>query len=421
MKSRRVRSAQGWEALLLLASAGLTHAQGPGALTLTSRNSTLSLRGPCGGPACAADFTSQSLSSATGPLSAGWQGFAVEGQAEFANAAAPTSEVATALTASLGAAGTEDGGQGFSTVQLSDDVRFTVDRSCVFTLSLDLGGSLPPNVQGPPPSVMWYTNTTGLHLTIAPGGSGDIFNVPNGFWSGTEGAGGYGYAPGATWRFSAFLSPGSYEYYLSDSFTSFVQPPVPPAQGAITVAGMLTAEPCLTVLQQPGGTVLLCDSTPQVTLTATAAGSADAGTISYRWQWRPSSGDAWGNIAAGPNTGGSGPIVSFTASDPSLGPLLMDFGPGQGSLPTLARPEFRCRISNACTSVTTTSAVLSTCAANCDCSTAAPVLNVNDFACFLNRYASGDPRANCDGSTAAPVLNVLDFACFLNRFAVGCP
>ena len=28
--------------------------------------------------------------------------------------------------------------------------------------------------------------------------------------------------------------------------------------------------------------------------------------------------------------------------------------------------------------------------------------------------------ANCDGSTTAPVLNVLDFSCFLNRFAAGC-
>lgn len=27
---------------------------------------------------------------------------------------------------------------------------------------------------------------------------------------------------------------------------------------------------------------------------------------------------------------------------------------------------------------------------------------------------------NCDGSTTPPVLNVLDFACFLNRFAAGC-
>jgi hypothetical protein len=60
------------------------------------------------------------------------------------------------------------------------------------------------------------------------------------------------------------------------------------------------------------------------------------------------------------------------------------------------------------------------CYANCDGSTAAPVLNVQDFTCFLTRYASGDAYANCDGSTAAPVLNVQDFSCFLQRYASGC-
>jgi hypothetical protein len=60
------------------------------------------------------------------------------------------------------------------------------------------------------------------------------------------------------------------------------------------------------------------------------------------------------------------------------------------------------------------------CYANCDGSTLAPVLNVQDFACYLNRYAAGDTRANCDGSTTPPVLNVNDFSCFLNAFAAGC-
>ncbi len=60
------------------------------------------------------------------------------------------------------------------------------------------------------------------------------------------------------------------------------------------------------------------------------------------------------------------------------------------------------------------------CYANCDGSTTAPVLNVLDFTCFLNRFAAADTYANCDGSTTAPVLNVLDFTCFLNRFAAGC-
>jgi hypothetical protein len=61
------------------------------------------------------------------------------------------------------------------------------------------------------------------------------------------------------------------------------------------------------------------------------------------------------------------------------------------------------------------------CYANCDGSTAPPILNVNDFACFLSRFAAGDAYANCDGSTAAPTLNVNDFTCFTARFAAGCP
>jgi hypothetical protein len=62
-----------------------------------------------------------------------------------------------------------------------------------------------------------------------------------------------------------------------------------------------------------------------------------------------------------------------------------------------------------------------TCYANCDRSTAPPVLNVADFVCFQSEFAAGDPRANCDGSTGPPTLNVADFVCFLSRFAAGCP
>ncbi len=63
----------------------------------------------------------------------------------------------------------------------------------------------------------------------------------------------------------------------------------------------------------------------------------------------------------------------------------------------------------------------SACYANCDNSTQAPILNVADFTCFLNRFAAGDSYANCDQSTQPPVLNVADFTCFLNQFAAGCP
>jgi len=61
------------------------------------------------------------------------------------------------------------------------------------------------------------------------------------------------------------------------------------------------------------------------------------------------------------------------------------------------------------------------CYANCDQSTTAPVLNVNDFICFQAAFAAGDPYANCDGSTQVPVLNVNDFICFQSQFAAGCP
>jgi len=61
------------------------------------------------------------------------------------------------------------------------------------------------------------------------------------------------------------------------------------------------------------------------------------------------------------------------------------------------------------------------CYANCDASTLAPVLNVTDFICFLNRFAAADTWANCDASTNPPVLNVNDFVCFNNAFVGGCP
>jgi hypothetical protein len=70
------------------------------------------------------------------------------------------------------------------------------------------------------------------------------------------------------------------------------------------------------------------------------------------------------------------------------------------------------------------------CYANCDGNSIDPVLNVEDFTCFINEFASGltlqpeqqiEHYANCDGSTTVPVLNVEDFICFINAFAAGCP
>jgi hypothetical protein len=60
------------------------------------------------------------------------------------------------------------------------------------------------------------------------------------------------------------------------------------------------------------------------------------------------------------------------------------------------------------------------CYANCDGSTQAPYLTINDFVCFQSRFASGQSYANCDGSTANPILTVNDFICFQSAFAAGC-
>jgi hypothetical protein len=70
------------------------------------------------------------------------------------------------------------------------------------------------------------------------------------------------------------------------------------------------------------------------------------------------------------------------------------------------------------------------CYANCDGSTAEPILTVDDFICFVNEFALAHALppaqqvthyANCDGSTTQPVLTVNDFVCFINEFAQGCP
>jgi hypothetical protein len=70
-----------------------------------------------------------------------------------------------------------------------------------------------------------------------------------------------------------------------------------------------------------------------------------------------------------------------------------------------------------------------TCYPNCDGSTTPPILNVEDFTCFINEFAAAQALpheqqlghyANCDNSTTPPVLNVEDFTCFINAFAQGC-
>jgi hypothetical protein len=70
------------------------------------------------------------------------------------------------------------------------------------------------------------------------------------------------------------------------------------------------------------------------------------------------------------------------------------------------------------------------CYANCDRNATQPLLNVEDFTCFINAFVQGaalphhlqlDHYANCDQSTTPPALNIHDFNCFINAYALGCP
>ncbi|MFN0131096.1 MAG: S8 family serine peptidase [Phycisphaerales bacterium] len=133
-----------------------------------------------------------------------------------------------------------------------------------------------------------------------------------------------------------------------------------------------------------------------VMLTASASGTAP---IVYQWRFNTT------NLANG------GRFSGVDSPTLTINPVnLADAG------------SYDLVVTNACGNATSQPATLTvTCYVNCDGSSAAPILNVNDFTCFLNRFAAGDTYANCDGSTIAPTLNVNDFTCFLNRFAAGCP
>ena len=126
--------------------------------------------------------------------------------------------------------------------------------------------------------------------------------------------------------------------------------------------------------------------------------AAAPGATSYRWR---RNGIALSD--GGPISGATGPVLSLATVSAS------DAG------------WYTCVATNECGSVASVAALLTVaCYANCDGSTVAPILNVNDFVCFQTRFAAANPYANCDGSTVPPVLNVNDFICFQTRFAAGC-
>jgi hypothetical protein len=130
-----------------------------------------------------------------------------------------------------------------------------------------------------------------------------------------------------------------------------------------------------------------------------------AGYASLTYQWRKD------DVPLSNGQSASGSVIAGAST-----PFLFVSGLDGGDSGT-----YDVRVSSACGVLISDPVAVSLCAANCDGSTIPPILNINDFQCFLNEFAAGDLRANCDGSTNPPVLNANDFQCFVNLFAAGCP
>jgi outer membrane protein assembly factor BamB len=203
--------------------------------------------------------------------------------------------------------------------------------------------------------------------------------------------------------------------------------PVPLADGRVLLSGGLEgfgSVPSIELFSATGS--LLWDSALATWSDDNANGQIDPGEYLRLggWLFQPAILTQGGStIALVDDPGDTSPDLMYAISldgTPGHPGFITGLNHGSGGTPALANVQGSLLVF---TTIGTDLLALGAppCYANCDQSTTAPVLNVLDFSCFLNRFAAGDPYANCDGSTTTPVLNVLDFSCFLNRFAAGCP
>jgi hypothetical protein len=170
-----------------------------------------------------------------------------------------------------------------------------------------------------------------------------------------------------------------------------IRPGGPDAAGPFNLVGNLVMMPTGVVEVELGGLTPV-DEHDQVSVTgsATLGGRLDVRLLPG---FVPEAGQEFTVLAATGATSGAFALGQPTGMPPGLA-LEAVYAPGSVTL----------RVVNACY-------------ANCDGSTGTPVLNVNDFVCFSQRFAASDPYADCDRSGG---LNVNDFVCFQGAFAAGC-
>jgi len=214
-----------------------------------------------------------------------------------------------------------------------------------------------------------------------------------------------GWSATGLWHLSSVCAPGGtpcagarWAYYGQDATCNFVT-----SSPSTTNAGTLTSPPVQLPAAVPGGTVRLsyCSA-----LQTENAASYDIATVlvngveveraaeSAAWELREVDLSAY-----------AGQVVTVSFKFDSVDGVNNNYRGWQVDNIRITASAVGCQAA---------------CYANCDGSTVAPILNVSDFTCFLNKYAAGDPYANCDHSSTPPILNVNDFVCFQTSYAAGC-
>jgi hypothetical protein len=117
-------------------------------------------------------------------------------------------------------------------------------------------------------------------------------------------------------------------------------------------------------------------------------------------------GNRWMPVGGGMNA----PVWDFVVFDDGTGPALYAGGAFwlAGGFPAMGITRLTCAPPR--------------CAADCDQSTGAGVLDIFDFLCFQHAFVTNNPYAcDCDTRTGNGVCDMLDFLCFQQAFVAGCP
>lgn len=214
---------------------------------------------------------------------------------------------------------------------------------------------------------------------------------------------------GDVWKMSTVTSPdhlaGSFGASIACSESSFIalDPGVPPAGAAyifdIAQKARIVAAPSAVITCQSGTAVL----------SASVIGSP---TLMYQWQWRPSAADQWkdvdlANFANSQN-------YYFAAFGSRGSALTVQFDIPEWAPPPYAVVEFRLVVANDCGTDVSSSATVTICPADFDCS---GFVDTDDYDAFVHAFEDGTDNADVDGSG---FVDTDDFDFFVHAFEAGC-